>query len=164
MKWAAAAVIISSVWLAASPASAATTTNCLPTHIKPAKGREVTLRLEIASTPQARATGLMNREHIGPCDGMAFFFPSVDKTQPQFKIQKFWMKNTRFPLDILFIDGKNRITAIAHGVPQSLTPIGPDIPSATVIEIDAGRAAKEGIRVGDIVHYELATHPYMLAD
>lgn len=164
MKWAAAAVIISSVWLAASPASAAPTTNCLPTHIQTASDREVTLSLEIASTPQARATGLMKRSSIGPCDGMVFFFPSLNDTQPQFRIQKFWMKDTRIPLDILFIDENSRITTIAHGLPQSLTPIGPDIPSATVIEIDAGRAAKEGIKVGDIVHYELATHPYMLAD
>jgi uncharacterized membrane protein (UPF0127 family) len=153
------------LWLTIAPAQATKQAYCLPTHIQRAKKDIARLNLEVASTPEKRATGLMYREHMAACDGMAFFFPPIGTEIPKaFAVQKFWMKNTLIPLDILFIDAKNRITDIAHGVPKSLTPIGPDIPSATVIEIDAGRAAKEGIKVGDMVHYELATHPYMLAD
>lgn len=123
----------------------------------------ITYKLEFVTTPEAREHGLMNRDKIGNCDGMAFIFPSLTKDRPTFTPQQFWMKDTRIPLDILFIDPRGKITAIENGVPQSLTPVGPDIPTATAIEIDAGRAAKDGIRVGDMVHYDLATAPHLLA-
>lgn len=107
----------------------------------------VTYRLETAMTPDTRELGLMNRNQIGACDGMAFFFP---KTAPQ----KFWMKNTHIPLDILFVDEQGKIIHIAHGAPESIEPLGPDKPIATVIEIEAGRAASDHITVGDDVSYE----------
>lgn len=165
-RFAAACVAaIGMLWLAASPALATKQVYCLPTHIRHAATKDaIRLNLEVASTPEKRSLGLMYRERIAPCDGMAFFFPPARHEVPSaFAVQKFWMKNTRIPLDILFIDAQNRITHIASGVPQSLESIGPDIPSATVIEIDAGRAAKEGIAVGDTVLYELATFPHLLA-
>ncbi len=156
-------------------ASETTRTNCLKTHIlKPNlknhesitnEASKITLRLEIAATPEAREKGLMQRKTLTPCDGMAFFFPSTSPRDeaPRFAPQKFWMKNTLIPLDILFVDEAGKIISIITATPLSLEPVGPDAPVATVIEIAGGRAAKEGIVVGDRVQYELAIWPWSLA-
>ena len=162
-----------------APAAEIASANCLNTHIlKPNlknhgsitnEDSKITLRLETAATPEAREKGLMHRKTLAPCDGMVFFFPSISSDpvskfiDPEFTPQKFWMKNTLIPLDILFVDEAGKIISIITATPLSLEPVGPDAPVATVIEIAGGRAAKEGIVVGDRVQYELAIWPWSLA-
>lgn len=139
----------------ASPSFAKEEPSCLPTHIQ-TKNEKRSFKLELATTPEARTQGLMYRKTMGTCDGMAFFFP---ETSPQ----KFWMRNTHLPLDILFVDEAGSIVYIGHGKPLSLETVGPEQPILTVIELEHGRAAKEGIHVGDKVRYEIATSPQLLA-
>lgn len=155
------------------------TPNCLKTHIlKKVKSigdsdAKLTLQLEIAATSDTRERGLMHRKTLAPCDGMTFWFaPRTSKffklfsspdAKPIFAPQKFWMKNTLIPLDILFVDEAGKIISIVTATPLSLEPVGPDSPAATVIEIAGGRAAKEGIAVGDKVQYEIAVSPWDLA-
>lgn len=163
-----AAVLAPVLFSENSPIASHAASDCLAAHIElqsvPSKKPvSTTLRLETAPTPEARERGLMYRETLAPCDGMAFFFPSLSPEKPRFTPQKFWMKNTPLPLDMLFVDALGRITFIATAKPHSLTPIGPDTPTMSVIEIDAGRAARENIRVGDKVSYELEVPPYTLA-
>jgi uncharacterized protein len=55
-----------------------------------------TYNVEIADSPEERATGLMNREFLGEAEGMLFIFPDEQK-------RSFWMKNTLIPLDLAFI-------------------------------------------------------------
>ncbi len=131
----------------------ASSTSCIQARITTATEARV-LKLEVAVSAEERAQGLMHRTTIGPCDGMAFFFPTL-------KPQSFWMKNTHLPLDLLFIDASGRIVRIAQGVPMSLEPIRSGIATKSVIEIDAGRAAREGIAVGDTVQYE--PHPSLVS-
>ena len=50
--------------------------------------------LEIMSTPQSKAVGMMDRDNLN--GGMLFPFDSVGE-------QSFWMKDCNIPLDILFI-------------------------------------------------------------
>lgn len=125
--------------------SAASTT----ATIRTTKG-EVPLSLEVAATEAERAKGLMKRYELKPYDGMIFLFPEAGK-------YRFWMKDTPMSLDMLFVDKKKTIAFIApHTKPYSTLPIGPgekgpDILS--VIELDAGHAAREGIAVGDKVTY-----------
>lgn len=103
--------------------------------------------VEIAADPNARERGLSRRDAIGS-DGMLFAFPDIAP-------RKFWMKDTRIPLDILYFSADGRLRFIGHGEPLSLTPIGPDEPLGNVIELDGGRAAADGVRVGDKVTYEI---------
>ncbi len=125
------------------------------THIARA-GHTVPLSLEVAATPVEREQGLMNRKHLTHHDGMAFFFPV---TAPQ----KFWMKNTLMPLDMLFVDEAGSIVYIVTDKPLSEEPVGPDSPVATVIELAGGRAKKSGIAVGDKVTYDIDSSPAALA-
>lgn len=57
-------------------------------------------RPELATTPDERARGLMNRRKA-PRDGMLFVFPR-DTTGA------FWMKNTLVPLTIAFFDASGK--------------------------------------------------------
>lgn len=59
------------------------------------------IQAEVASTPEAREVGLMNRTSMGTNSGMLFIFE-------QKAGHCFWMNNTRIPLSIAFIadDGK----------------------------------------------------------
>jgi len=56
-----------------------------------------TIKVEIARSTSEQARGLMFRESLEPDSGMWFVF--TDDKQ-----RVFWMKNVRFPIDIIFID------------------------------------------------------------
>lgn len=73
-----------------------------------------TLSVEIASTPEERARGLMYRDSLGPKEGMLFVFPREEKAV-------FWMKNTPLPLSIAFIDRDGIITEIQDMEPFDTT-------------------------------------------
>jgi hypothetical protein len=64
------------------------------------------------------------------------------------------MKNTKIPLDMVFLrDGE--VKAIVADVPPCTTNpcpgYGPEIPIDQVIELQGGRAAQLGLKVGDQV-------------
>lgn len=65
---------------------------------------------EIADTPNKRAKGLMERPSIAPDGGMLFQFPELG-------YWTFWMKNTKIPLDILWLDKTGTIIHIESNVP-----------------------------------------------
>ena len=121
----------------------------IPTSIQTKTGT-LTLMLEVAATPDAREIGLSKRNSMGGGDGMLFVFPSAGDYE-------FWMKDTKIPLDMLFLEPKkHKIAFIADNtVPFSLTPIGANQNVQAVIELDAGRAASDNIAVGDVVSYEI---------
>lgn len=125
-------------------------------EIVTANGVKIPLQLEVAATPEQRERGLMFRKTLAPNDGMTFLFPIAAP-------QKFWMKNTMLPLDMLFVDASGAIAYIITGVPYSHEAVGTDIPITSVIEIDGGRAARDGITVGDTVIYALKTSPQSMA-
>nr|WP_330219967.1 DUF192 domain-containing protein [Chroogloeocystis siderophila] len=106
-------------------------------------GRKI--NLEVARTPQEQATGLMYRDTIADDRGMLFVFEPARPVG-------FWMKNVRFPLDMIFLEN-GRVKAIAPAVPpcqaEPCPTYGPETPVNQVIELRGGRAAELGIRVGD---------------
>lgn len=102
--------------------------------------------LEVATTPQQQAIGLMARESLPDDRGMLFPF------EPPRPVS-FWMKNVLIPLDMVFIRN-GEIVAIARDVPPcESTPCptyGPDEQAVEyVIELRGGRAAELGLQSGD---------------
>ena len=73
--------------------------------------RDQKLTVEVAATPETRATGLMNRFSLRTDHGMLFVF---EAPQPL----AFYMKNTYIPLSIAFVDARGRITNIEDMRPQ----------------------------------------------
>lgn len=110
---------------------------------------EIPLKLITAATPEERRVGVMNRDTLKPFDGMLFLFPDEND-------YSFWMKDTRIPLDMIFVDARQTIVHVESDVePYSLRKRNCGRKVNAVIELDGGRAAREGIAAGDNVRYEL---------
>ena len=119
--------------------------------------------VEVASTTIEQARGLSGRNGLGQNEGMLFLFSSQN-------VQKFWMKDMNFPIDIIWIGRgspsqtsqdktwEGKILGFAeNAVPEPGTPLwGLKIYSSpdgvdTVLEVNTGIVAKYGIKVGDSV-------------
>ncbi|MFL6247978.1 MAG: DUF192 domain-containing protein [Thermoanaerobaculia bacterium] len=111
--------------------------------------------VEIVADDELRAQGLMFRDHLDPSAGMLFFFPAVGE-------YPFWMKNTRIPLDMIWIDAGRRIAAIKSDVPPCRTEDCPSYPpnaqAQYVLEIAGGEAKRHGLKVGDQLRFEGTDH------
>jgi uncharacterized protein len=109
------------------------------------------VNIEIADDEELRAQGLMYRDHLASGAGMLFFFDKDDE-------YPFWMKNTRIPLDIIWIDSSRRIAHVKHEVPPCHVPDCPSYPpnaiSRYVLEIAGGEAVKHGLKEGDVLRFE----------
>ena len=110
-------------------------------------GRQ-TFTLEVADTEPVRETGLMNRDSMPANHGMLFVFE--DETR-----RDFWMKNTRIPLDILFIDGQGKVVSIKSMKPFDLRTTPSDGAAKYAIELNAGAAHSSGVSVGDQLNIPL---------
>jgi uncharacterized membrane protein (UPF0127 family) len=106
---------------------------------------------EIASTITEQACGLSGRAILGEREGMFFAFDSGGT-------QNFWMKDMKFPIDMIWISG-NKVAGFAE---NALPPNAGDhlwnlkiytSPSNVdkVLEVPAGTVAKNNIKVGDAV-------------
>lgn len=99
---------------------------------------------EVACSDEQRAYGLMNRDSLPKNNGMLFVFNSLD-------IHPFWMKNTRIPLSIAYIDESWHIVDIREMKAMDLTPVVPAGKALYAIEANAGWFSQNGIKIGDQV-------------
>jgi hypothetical protein len=105
--------------------------------------------VEMASTPEEQAKGLMFRRELPEGQGMLFDFHREQPTS-------FWMKNTYIPLDMIFIRGDGRILRIAENtVPLSEALVPSGGPVRAVLEVVAGTAKRLGIAPGDRVAHRI---------
>ena len=87
--------------------------------------------VEVASTPEARDTGLMFRQSMPDNHGMLFDFFDRDT-------RGFWMKNTNIPLSIAFIDSDGTIVNIEEMLPLSLNSVHSKGPCRYALEMNKG--------------------------
>ena len=110
-----------------------------------ADGRAVPFRVELALTPEEHARGLMYRSHLDADAGMLFVFDDA-------RVQRFWMKNTLIPLDMIFIAPDRRIAGVVeNAAPETETERMVPARSQYVLEIGGGLAARLGIHAGELV-------------
>lgn len=117
-------------------------------HLEPPGREPVIVEVEVASTPEQTARGLMYRRHLAPDAGMLFLF-----ARPRHLT--FWMRNTYIPLDMIFITSDMRVL----GVVENATPLTDDVRevdgiSQFVLEVNAGFAREHGIVAGTPVRFE----------
>ncbi|MFH1436129.1 MAG: DUF192 domain-containing protein [Pseudomonadota bacterium] len=108
---------------------------------------QVRVKVQVARTPEERATGLMYRDKLEKGTGMLFIFeePSV---------QSFWMKNTLIPLDMIFISHSLEIMGIVENAhPLTLDPRRVEEKSQYVLEVNGGFSSKYGISKGMKVNF-----------
>lgn len=124
---------------------------------RPAAGPRVTfpdgwtVAVEIANSDELRAQGLMYRDHLAPDAGMLFFFPDEGE-------YPFWMKNTRIPLDIIWVDSNRRVAHVKFEVPPCRSDpcpsYAPNAPARYVLEVAGGVARQHGLKAGDVLRFE----------
>lgn len=109
----------------------------------------VAFSVELALTPDDRASGLMNRQSMAADHGMLFKF---EQTRPILM----WMKNTPLSLDMLFIDANGKVVGIAkETTPFSEAIIPSPEPVRYVLELNGGTADEQGISVGDTARHRV---------
>jgi uncharacterized protein len=106
--------------------------------------RDQKLVVEVASMPEQRATGLMNRFSLQEDHGMLFVF---ETPQPL----AFWMKDTYIPLSIAFVDQRGRILNIENMRPKDESTHWSKGMAVYAIEMRQGWFAAHGIAAGDVV-------------
>lgn len=106
--------------------------------------------IEIATSSQEKQKGLCCRDSLPENQGMLFVYEKPGN-------YRFWMKDTRIPLDMYWISSEKKIVHIEDNVqPESYKKsFGTDIPSQYVLETNAGFAKKHNIRVGDTVEFDI---------
>ncbi len=101
--------------------------------------------IEYALTNSQKEKGLMFRDNLCEKCGMLFDFNSEQKV-------RMWMKNTKIPLDMVFMNSKKTVVFIAKNtIPNSTNTISTLIPTQYVLELNAGSAQKYGIKIGSIM-------------
>jgi uncharacterized membrane protein (UPF0127 family) len=111
-------------------------------------GRTVRVTVELARTPDKQQRGLMYRKQLAARQGMLFIYDEEAQ-------HPFWMKNTYIPLDMIFIGRDRRVVGVVHDAePMTETSREVDAPSLYILEVNAGFAAKNGIKKGTLVEFE----------
>lgn len=112
------------------------------------------INVEIADTDALRERGLSGRESLGEKDGMLFVFPEKGT-------YGFWMKDMRFPIDIVWISNGNIVGVEKNIDPQIGAPIQklkiyyPPQEVDVILEVTAGRSDNLGIKTGDEIEFSL---------
>ncbi len=110
-----------------------------------------TVRAEVAETIGQHERGLSGREKLGENEGMLFVFGTPDR-------YPFWMKEMRFPIDIIWING-GKVVDITRNLPSPLSgeiPASafPSVPVTHVLEVNAGFTDLQGITIGDEIRIQ----------
>jgi len=105
----------------------------------------VLVKVEVARTPEQKQRGLMYRKRLDEDAGMLFIAPYERR-------QRFWMKNTFIPLDLIFIGAEFRIKGMIQDArPESEKMLFIDSPSKYVLEVNAGFCRRHGVKEGQKV-------------
>jgi hypothetical protein len=140
-------------WTAALLAlSAAATASAQPAVISLRLPSGKMLHVEVMVTDEDRAMGLMFRPSLPSDRGMLFVFDALG-------FHAIWMKNCRFPIDIVWLDQDRTVVHVADGAPPCKAEPCPTYQplrrAAYVLELNAGEARREKIRVGSNLSFEL---------
>ena len=100
--------------------------------------------IEIADSPKEREKGLMFRESLAENSGMLFVYPRE-------KERGFWMKNTKIPLSIAFINKEGIILNIEDMTPFSEEGVYSEGNAKYALEVNRDFFEKHGIKRGDKV-------------
>jgi hypothetical protein len=90
----------------------------------------------------------MHRDSLAKDSGMLFIFPTPKRA-------KFWMKNTKIPLDIIWMNTQLKVVHIKHNAtPFSTESLISPTEAKYVLEINAGMAQSLGLKIGDQLEFK----------
>lgn len=108
-----------------------------------------TFHVSVAKTEQEKEAGLSERQALSADEGMLFTFGTPD-------YYRFWMRNMKFPIDIIYIQANKIVTIHANVQPpqtgkDTLPIYTSSQPANIVLEINAGLSQKYNFQNGDTV-------------
>src|SRR5215470_3518471 len=110
------------------------------------------LQVEVMVKDEDRAMGLMFRPSLPKDRGMLFIFERSD-------FHSIWMKNCKFPIDIVWLDEEKKVVHVAESVPPCKAdpcPVySPLRRAAYVVELNAGQARREKAVLGSTFGFTL---------
>jgi uncharacterized membrane protein (UPF0127 family) len=104
---------------------------------------------EVAASSAEQAKGLGGRPCIEANQGMLFMFDEPSS-------YSIWMKDTHFPIDIVWIGPDYRAVAIEVNVSPSTYPdrfVNKDKPAQYILELQVNRARSLGIDLGTPINF-----------
>jgi uncharacterized membrane protein (UPF0127 family) len=103
------------------------------------------IHVTLARTPAEQEKGLGGRDSLLPDEGMLFVFPQDGQ-------YTFWMKDMRFPIDIVWLSGDGRVVYIVPNLSPDTYPhsFAPSKPARYVLEVGAGFCTAHTVKIGDI--------------
>jgi uncharacterized membrane protein (UPF0127 family) len=140
--------LLAAVLLATGSASLSAGPAVIPLRLPSGK----VLQSEVMVKDEDRAMGLMFRPSLPADRGMLFVFE-----QPGF--HGIWMKNCRFPIDIVWLDERRQVVDVAAAVPPCTAepcPVYHPMRRASyVVELNAGLAGREQVKRGAVLDFQL---------
>jgi len=110
------------------------------------------LQAEVMVSDEDRAMGLMFRPSLPLDRGMVFIFETAD-------FHAIWMKNCKFPIDIVWLDEQRRVVHVAEAVPpckaEPCPVYNPMRRASYVVELNAGQARREKAVLGARIRFDL---------
>jgi uncharacterized protein len=124
-----------------------TTSSTLPTVTLP---DGYVVHVEVVADDESRAQGLMYRDRLREGTGMLFIFPNMNELG-------FWMKNTLIPLDMVWIDDKQRVVHVKENVPpckaDPCPTYSPGVNAQFVLELAGGVARQHRVEQGSQLQF-----------
>lgn len=112
----------------------------------------IKLVADIAANEEQRTKGLAVKDHLNENEGMLFVFSTPDN-------YAFWMKDMKFPIDIIWMDANKTVVHIEHSLapcsPASCPTYPPNSNSLYVLETVAGFADKYNVTQGTKIEFAL---------
>jgi uncharacterized protein len=113
------------------------------------------LRVYLAITNDQQVKGLSVKDHLKENEGMLFVFEQPTR-------QGFWMKDMKFPIDIIWLDNNGTVVYIRHNLQPCIMTFAflcptyiPDKDSLYVLETLSGFSKKHSIKIGTHVDFQL---------
>jgi uncharacterized membrane protein (UPF0127 family) len=107
------------------------------------------LQIKLADTDYSIQLGMMYRDELTENQGMLFVF---EEAIPRF----FYMKNTKVPLDIIYITTDKRVDSYSlNAQPKDETLLKSKGAAKYVLEVKAGMTEKWGLKEGDLAGWKI---------
>lgn len=126
-------------------------TLCIQAHAAWVCKKDVCVQVEVVSKDEDLRRGLQGRDVLADRQGMLFVFKSDG-------FYRFWMKDMKFPLDMIWIDRQHHIVTIAPSrlpCDQDPCPVyEPSTKARYCLEVPDGFALKNQLQTGDLLEFK----------
>ena len=120
------------------------------------------LTVDLAITDDQKAEGLAVKDYLNENEGMLFVYEQPSR-------QTFWMKDMKFPIDIIWLDANGTVVHIENTLQPCVSVLNSDVSilncplytphngSQYVLETIAGFSQKHNVKIGTDIDFYLSS-------